>query len=216
MTSAPIPSTFRHGVHPQEHKELTEHLPSSACRSWSGTCCRCRSISGRRASAVVKPGETVRRGQVIAEPGGFVSMALHAPVTGNRDGHRAEAPPERSTCRGDRDRGGSVRNAGIVAFAGRSTGSRMSVDEFVRKSEQRASWGWAGRRSPRTSSTSCLTGKRCEILLINGCECEPYLTCDHRLMVEHAGAHHSGDEIVATKLGADEAIIGVELNKPDA
>ena len=60
------------------------------------------------------------------------------------------------------------------------------------------------------------SGKRCENLLINGCECEPYLTCDHRIMVERPDVVLRGAEIVSHILKADACTIGVELNKPDA
>jgi electron transport complex protein RnfC len=59
-------------------------------------------------------------------------------------------------------------------------------------------------------------GQRIKTLIINGAECEPYLTNDHRLMVERPDAVLSGTEIVRQKLGSEEAVIGVELNKPDA
>jgi electron transport complex protein RnfC len=164
---------------------------------------------------VVAAGEEVRRGQLIAKPGGFVSTALHSPVTG------------RVSKVGD-FRGVDGRftpSIGIEAdpFATQEVeaGSpidweSLSLDAFIEAVQMAGIVGLGGAAFPAHVKLSVPEGTTIRQLLVNGAECEPYLTTDHRLMLERPDALLEGCEIMRRKLGAEETVIGIEKNKPDA
>jgi electron transport complex protein RnfC len=92
----------------------------------------------------------------------------------------------------------------------------MPLDEFVAEVQRGGLVGMGGAAFPSHVKYAVPEGRRIRRLVINGCECEPYLTCDHRVMVERADAVVRGTRILAAKLGVEEVVIGVEANKPDA
>jgi len=207
--------SFEHGVHPAHHKTQTEDLPIQRVPFVKDYVMPLGQHIGVPSRAVVVAGERVRRGQLIAEPGGFVSTALHSPVTG--------------TVRQVGDfRGVDGRFApaiGIEAdpFATQQVDAgaaldweSMSLEKFIEAVQMAGIVGLGGAAFPSHVKLSVPDGVKIRHLLVNGAECEPYLTNDHRLMVERPDALLEGAEIVRQKLGAEETIIGVESNKPDA
>ncbi|MGB5333423.1 MAG: electron transport complex subunit RsxC [Woeseiaceae bacterium] len=207
--------SFEHGVHPAHHKTQTEDLPIQRVPFVKDYVMPLGQHIGVPSRAVVVAGERVRRGQLIAEPGGFVSTALHSPVTG--------------TVRQVGDfRGVDGRFApaiGIEAdpFATQQVDAgaaldweSMSLETFIEAVQMAGIVGLGGAAFPSHVKLSVPDGVKIRHLLVNGAECEPYLTNDHRLMVERPDALLEGAEIVRQKLGAEETIIGVESNKPDA
>ena len=208
-------STFRHGVHPEEHKELTEHLPIERMPFVDRYVLPLSQHIGAPCKAVVAAGDRVVRGQVIAEPGGFVSPTLHSPVTGQVV---AVAPRRHPN-------GQMVPAIEIAAdpYSTQQIGPRplldwqkLSAKEFVTEVQKAGLVGMGGAAFPTHVKYATPEGKRIRKLVVNGCECEPYLTCDHRVMLEQPESVVRGTRIVAEKLGVESATIGVELNKPDA
>jgi electron transport complex protein RnfC len=207
--------TFRHGIHPEEHKEATAHLPVERMPFVERYVLPLSQHAGAAARPVVRAGERVTRGQVVAEPGGFVSTTLHSPVTGRVS---ALAPRHHP--------GGRLVDAIEIEadpFATQAPPAAepidwrsLSDDEFVASVQRAGLVGMGGAAFPSHVKYKLPEGRRITRLVVNGCECEPFLTADHRLMVERPEAVLRGIEILATRLGADEAVIGVELNKPDA
>lgn len=215
MTQVSLTQSFRHGVHPDEHKEQTEHLPFERMPFVDRYVLPLGQHIGAPCKAVVKKGQDVQRGQVIAEPGGFVSTTLHSPVTGrvlDIGKHRHPNGQLVEAIHIEADPYSTQRVEDKPAIDWKS----LSVDEFVEHVRKAGLVGMGGAAFPSHVKYKLPEGKRCERLVINGCECEPYLTCDHRLMVERADAVMRGVEILCTKLGAQGAWIGVEMNKPDA
>ncbi|MDH3482050.1 MAG: RnfABCDGE type electron transport complex subunit C, partial [Gammaproteobacteria bacterium] len=207
--------SFEHGVHPAHHKAQTEDLPIQRVPFVKDYVMPLGQHLGVPSRAVVVAGERVRRGQLIAEPGGFVSTALHSPVTG--------------TIREVGDfRGVDGRFAPAVAieadpFATQQVDASAAVDweslsleKFIEAVQMAGIVGLGGAAFPSHVKLSVPDGVKIRHLLVNGAECEPYLTNDHRLMVERPEALLDGAEIVRQKLGAEETVIGVEINKPDA
>lgn len=170
---------------------------------------------GAPARPIVKVGDRVRRGQPIAEPGAFVSTTLHSPVTG---WVRAIEPR--------RYPGGKLASAIEIEADPYDTQrlepkppinwASLCMAEFIDQVQQGGIVGLGGAAFPSHVKYSLPEGKRIHHLVINGAECEPYLTNDHRLMVERPEALLRGIGIVKRKLGAERATIGVEINKPDA
>jgi len=207
--------SFAHGVHPNEHKALTSDLPTERMPFVGRYVLPLNQHLGAPAKPVVTPGQRVRRGERIAEPGAFVSTGLHSPVTG-----WVRAIGQR------RYPGGQYSQA-IEIEADPYATQRLhvqrpppwrplSLDDFVAVLQDSGIVGLGGASLPAHVKYSLREGVAIRYLIANGAECEPYLTNDHRVMVERADILLRGIEILKTKLGAAEAIIGIERNKPDA
>jgi electron transport complex protein RnfC len=206
---------FAHGVHPQGFKEQTADLQTQRMPFVGRYVVPLNQHLGAPAIPLVAVGERVQRGQLIAEPGAFISTSLHSPVTG-----RVRAITNR------RSPGGVFARSIEIdtdPYATQRLDLRAPVDwhnltrdEFVAQVQHAGIVGMGGAAFPSHVKYSIPEGQRIEHLLVNGAECEPFLTNDHRLMVERPAALLRGIEIVLHNLGAHEATIGVELNKPDA
>ncbi len=170
---------------------------------------------GAPARPVVEVGQRVLRGQVIAEPGAFVSTTHHSPVTGWVS---AIAPRRHAS-------GQLLPAIEIEAdpYATQRVEPRPPLDwrslsdkEFVTEIQKAGLVGMGGAAFPSHVKYAGLEKGAVKALLVNGSECEPYLTNDHRLIVERPEAVLRGTRIAREKIGADKALIGVEKNKPDA
>ncbi|MBL1216815.1 MAG: electron transport complex subunit RsxC [Planctomycetes bacterium] len=212
------PASFRHGIHPDEHKERTEHLEVERLPFVSSYILPLSQHLGAPCRAVVTAGQSVTRGQMIAEPGGFVSPTLHSPVAGRVANVGSHRHPNGSMVQAIEIKADPFDDQTIHGPAGSTLKDwyDLSTDDFIARVQQSGLVGMGGAAFPTHVKYKLPDGKRCERLVINGCECEPYLTCDHRLMVEQPDAVVQGACMVATKLNADQVVIGVELNKLDA
>ncbi|GAB4241398.1 MAG: electron transport complex subunit RsxC [Acidobacteriota bacterium] len=207
--------TFRHGVHPPEMKEATEHRPIERMPFVREYVLPLSQHIGAPSVAVVKPGQRVVRGQLIAEPGAFVSTALHSPVTGTVKAIEPRFHPN-----------GKMMPAIVIEadpFSSQQViphevpePSRLSNPDMVKQVQAAGLVGMGGAAFPSHVKLSLPEGRRIEFVVINGCECEPALTCDHRLMVERPEAVIRGTKILLEHLKAKRAYIGVEANKLDA
>jgi Na+-translocating ferredoxin:NAD+ oxidoreductase subunit C len=207
--------TFRHGVHPREWKELTNRLPIERMPFVNEYVLPLSQHLGSPSVALVEPGQRVERGQLIGRPGGFVSTALHAPVTGTVKAIELRPHPS------------GQRLMAIVLETDPYASQQMvvdrppapaelSTDELARRVQEAGLVGMGGAAFPSHVKLKVPEGKRVRYAILNGCECEPYLTCDHRLMLERPHEVLRGLELIRRQLGAESAFIGVELNKPDA
>ena len=206
--------SFRHGIHPRGNKHHTEHLPVARMPFVDRYLMPLSQHAGAPARPVVRAGERVTRGQVIAEPGGFVSSTLHSPVTGRVAAlGPAHHPNGRlvDAIEIEADPFASQRwDAAPIPWR------ELADEEFVAQVQRAGLVGMGGAAFPSHVKYKPLEGKPIRRLVANGAECEPYLTADHRTMVERPEAVLRGIEIVATRLGVEEVAIGVELNKTDA
>lgn len=210
--------SFRHGIHPREYKEATEHLPIARMPFVERYVLPLSQHTGAPCRPVVEPGERVERGQLVAEAGGFVSTTLHAPVTGRviavgPRSHPAGRLVEAIELEADpfSTQEATPRRGADAPFV-----DQLSDDEFVAEIQRAGLVGMGGAAFPTHVKYKPPPGKAVTRLVLNGCECEPFLTSDHRVMVERPEAILRGAEIVASRLGVEEVVIGVELNKPDA
>ncbi len=215
MSLGSFTGTFRHGVHPEEHKELTEDLPLQRMPFVDSYVLPLRQHLGAPCQAKVIAGQRVHRGEMIADPGGFVSMSLHSPVTGRVTAIGPRRHPNGQMVESI-EIGADPYDTQRLADARPIDWRSLSLDQFIEHVQRAGLVGMGGAAFPTHVKFKLPDGKRCERLAVNGCECEPYLTCDHRIMVEQPEAVVRGAEIIISKLGADAATIGVELNKPDA
>lgn len=205
--------SFAHGVHPHESKERTHSLPIQRMPFVREYVIPLNQHLGAPARAVVAVGNRVHRGELIAEPGAFISTSLHSPVTG-----RVKAIDNR------RYPGGLFAKSIVIEadpFATQQVPKvprewRLTPTQFVTEIQHAGIVGMGGAAFPAHAKYSIPEGQQIEHLLVNGAECEPYLTNDHRMMVERPEALLRGIEILLHNLGAKAATIGVETNKPEA
>ncbi len=210
-----ISGSFRHGVHPQHLKVQTQDLPIQRVPFGSNYVMPLGQHIGVPCKPIVKKGQRVRRGEEIASASGFVSIALHSPVTGvvkeigefrTFDGNFSQAIEIEADAFSTQE-----PNIGLAI-----DWESMNIEQFIQAVQGAGIVGMGGAAFPAHVKFSIPEGQQIRYLLINGAECEPYLTNDHRLMLERPDALLKGAEIVRQKLGAEETVIGVELNKPEA
>ena len=209
------PLRFRHGVHPPEHKELTEHRKVRRMPFPSEVILPVRQHAGKPATVIVKEGDRVERGDKVAEADGFVSVPIHSSVAGtvaevglfpHPDGTyetavRIETDPRSAQ---------APRPRVIPDWQG------LGAKEIVEAVRQAGVVGLGGAAFPTHVKLQPPEDKNVELLLVNGCECEPYLTTDHRTMVDFPERVHLGIRLMMTCLGVSKAVVGIENNKPDA
>ena len=208
-------SGFEHGVHPPEHKGSTAGLPTQRMPFMDRYILPLHQSLGAPPRPLVQVGERVRRGQPLAEPTAFFSTTLHSPVTG-----WVRALGDRRVAEGgfapaielEADPYATQR----LDPQPRPDWRRMSRDELVTEVQRAGIVGLGGAALPAHVKYVLREGVKIHTLIANGAECEPYLTNDHRLMVERPEALLRGIEILHHLLGAEQTIIGVELNKADA
>jgi electron transport complex protein RnfC len=207
--------TFRHGIHPPEAKDDTRRLPIRQFAFAPSLIVPLQQHLGNPSAAVVAEDDRVTRGQVIARADGFMSVALHAPATG------------------------IVRKIGLApSINGRmapaiyiepSPGSTQEVtggtpcdwrtaspEEIITAIQNAGIVGLGGAAFPTHAKLRMPEGVSIDALIINGVECEPYLTTDHRVMLEQRDDIFTGIRYLLAATQAKQVIIGVEANKPDA
>lgn len=209
--------TFKKGgVHPAENKRsanaaiITAELPEIAKVPLGQHI-------GAPASPIVQKGDIVKVGQLIAQSCGFVSANIHAPVSGTVQ--KIEETIDSS---------GFKRQAIFIKVEGdewletidRSNtiikDIQLEPAEIIKKIQESGIVGLGGATFPSHIKLSPPPGKKAEVLIINGVECEPYLTADHRLMLEKSAELVIGTRILMKAIGVKQAYIGIEINKPDA
>ena len=207
--------TFARGVHPPECKDATRYRAIRRLALPPELVVPLSQHIGAPAQAIVEKNQEVRRGEPIAAPGGFVSVPMHAPVAGTvkKVGLAAVAsgimtPAVVLTTDPDADQGAVVGEAREV--------DALTPSEIVRAVQETGMVGLGGAAFPTHVKMAVPEGKRVDTVVANGCECEPYLTTDHRLMLERKEDLFRGIAIALKATQAERAIIGVEQNKPDA
>ncbi len=173
---------------------------------------------GAPATAVVKKGDSVVTGQLIAQASGFVSANIHSPITGavtavDMQPNGQGLPQMTITIKGS---GEDVWADGISTSPDIVTEWSYTPSEIVEKIKSAGLVGMGGAAFPTHVKLSIPPGKSAEALIINGVECEPYLTSDHRTMLERGEELILGVKLLMQAIGVSRAYIGVEANKPDA
>ncbi len=204
------------GVHPAENKR-SANSPVEVLPVPPVVSIPLAQHIGAPAQALVKKGDEVKVGQVIAQSAGFVSANIHSPVSGkvakvdqvvDASGYRKAAIIINTE--GDEWVEDIDRSAILVKEI------TASPEAIVKKIGEAGIVGLGGATFPAHVKLSPPPGKTCDVLIINGVECEPYLTSDHRLMLEKGEELLVGIRLLMTALNVKEAIIGIENNKPDA
>jgi electron transport complex protein RnfC len=206
--------SFRHGVHPPEHKEATRELPIRQFPFAPVMIVPLQQHLGKPARAIVREGQEVTRGQCIAAPDGFLSVAMHAPASGVVQ-RLALAPAVNGRMVPAvyiRPHPASSQQTPL----GEGCGPGDGADAIIAAIQQAGIVGLGGAAFPTHAKLRAPEGMHLDTLILNGVECEPYLTTDHRVMLEHSADIMEGIRYLLAASGAREAIIGVEANKLDA
>ncbi len=172
---------------------------------------------GAPAQALVKKGDAVKVGQLIAQASGFVSANIHSSVSGTVK--KIDLGPDAS---GYQKQGIYIDVEGdewmehIDRSATLASDCTLDPKEILTKIQEAGIVGLGGATFPTHVKLMPPQGMKVKVLLINGVECEPYLTADHRLMLEHGEEILAGIRILMRGLQVNQAAIGIENNKPDA
>ena len=204
------------GVHPSENK-LSCGKPVEVLPLPDKVMIPLAQHIGAPAVAKVAKGDKVLTGQLIAEAGSFMSANIHSSISGTVTA--VDMQPNGQGLRqmmitiqreGDEWAEGIDRSETLVKEC------TLSAEEIIAKIKDAGIVGMGGATFPAHVKLSIPPGKKAEALIINGVECEPYLTSDHRTMLEHGEELVVGVSILMKAIGVDRAFIGIENNKPDA
>ena len=172
---------------------------------------------GAPAEPVVAKGDKVLAGQLIAKASGFISANIHSPVSGTVSS--VEFLPDMAgnpvqhvviSVEGDEWLPSIDRSPVIVKDI------KLSSEEIIAKIAERGIVGLGGAAFPTHIKLSPPPGKKAEFLIVNGAECEPYLTSDYRIMIEMPEQILIGVKLMMKALKVDKAYLGIEENKPVA
>ena len=201
------------GVHTEEHKEFTEHLKIEEMPPPQQVVLPLSMHFGAIAQPVVQKKQQVQEGDLIAVVEKGLGAPIHSSVTGTVKTIESRPHPTMVRCDAviiERDPEAPPRS-----YA-REDWRKLTREELLSKVRDAGIVGLGGAGFPAHVKLAPPPSAKVDTLILNGAECEPYLTTDHRLMLEQADHVVEGAKILLTILGIKEAIIGIELNKPDA
>lgn len=205
--------SFKGGVHPSEYKELSRDKSFEEMPSPKQIFVPISQHIGKPAKVTVKKGEEVKRGSVVAEADGFVSVPIHTSIGGKVKTIGAGIVAS------------GLSQEGITINAGETeeteTLTPLSIDsvtpEDIRSRIREAGLvGQGGAAFPTSVKLSPPPGVKLDTIILNGCECEPYLTRDYRFMIERPDDVIGGMLLIMKATDVQNGIIGIEDNKPEA
>lgn len=205
--------SFKGGVHPAENKIKTENLPFEVMPLPKQIVIPLAHHAGRPAKVLVKKGSEVKAGELIGEQDGFISSQIHSPVNGkvikisksiNANGFLSESIIIEPN-------GNDEKN-----FLPALDFNSVSQQEIIERVKQAGIVGQGGAAFPTSVKLSPPKDKKIDYVILNGCECEPYLTRDYRFMIERPKDIISGLKLIMKAVGVENGVIGIEDNKPNA
>lgn len=209
-------NTFRGGIHPAPNKDATKNLPIVDLEPSEELIFPLSQHIGAPARPCVKVGDRVLMGQKIAEADGFVSANIHSSVSGTVTAiekrlHPNGFPTESIVIKDDTldEACEPLENSGDDFYS-------KTPQELISIIKEAGVVGMGGATFPTHVKLSVPDGAKIDYVIINGAECEPYLTSDHRVMLENPDKVINGLRIVMHIFGLKDGYIGIEDNKPDA
>lgn len=206
--------TFPGGIHPHDYKHFSMNAASEILPIPTKVIIPLSQHIGAPAKPVVKLGDAVLAGQIIAEAGGFVSIPMHASISGKiskigRFNHPTGILAEAIEITGD----GENR---WIELKDEADYFNLSAEEMKKRIGKAGICGMGGAGFPTHVKLSPPAEKPIDTVILNGVECEPYLTADYRIMLEQPQEIIAGLKILIKILKAKKGIIGIEANKPEA
>lgn len=205
--------TFKGGVHPYDGKELSKDKPIREVLPKGDLVYPLSQHIGAPANPIVKKGDTVLKGQKLAEANGFVSSPIYASVSGT-----VKAIEPRRTAVGDMVNSIIIENDGqfqSVEFQGTKDVTTLTKEEIIQKVKEAGIVGMGGAGFPTHVKLSPKEPAKIEYVIANCAECEPYLTSDYRRMLEEPEKLVEGMKIILRLFDNAKGIFGIENNKPD-
>ena len=201
------------GVHPSEHKEYSEDKPLTVFPAPDTVVIPMSMHLGAPAEPVVQVGDYVKLGQVIGQAAGFISAPVHASVSGKVVAIEERPHANRGSCLSvviENDHTDTVHES-VQPHGALDTLDAAAIVEIVKNA---GIVGMGGAGFP--TYVKLMPGKPIEYVLLNGCECEPYLTADHQLLLNYADDVIFGLQAMMKAVDAPKGVIVIEDNKPDA
>lgn len=205
--------TFKGGVHPYEGKELSKDKPTRELLPKGELVYPVSQHIGAPAKPIVAVGDTVLKGQMIAEAGGFVSSPIFSSVSGT-----VKAIEPRRVAVGDMVNSIIIENDGEykeVSYSPVDDIDSLSKEEIIERIKNAGVVGMGGAGFPTHVKLSPKEPEKIEYVIANCAECEPYLTSDYRRMMEDPEKLIEGMRIVLQLFDNAKGVFGVENNKPD-
>ncbi|MDY7028492.1 MAG: electron transport complex subunit RsxC [Spirochaetota bacterium] len=203
------------GVHPPDRKGSSRDRPIRNALIPQTLIIPLSQHLGKPADLVVEVGDEVREGMLLGKSSGFISASVHSPVPGKvkeiKDVYLPNGIKTKAVViemEGEFDRSGKEQQ--------RREWKHMSEKELLDVITENGIVGLGGATFPTNVKFSIPKGKKAELFVVNGVECEPYLTIDHRLMLEKTDELLEGVEIIDKILAPERLAIAIEENKPDA
>ena len=207
------PFTFKGGIHPPYNKELASGKPIEICPLPDRVIIPLHQHVGAPAKTLVEKGQEVKAGQLIGESDAFCFSPVHCTVNGTVK----SVGPKLHTC------GLQVESVVIDVDKEDSSvqklaplGDHPKPEQIVERVKETGLVGLGGAAFPTHIKINPPEGKTVETVLVNGCECEPYITCDHRQMLEQSDELIQGLQFIISAASAKEGFIAIETNKMDA
>lgn len=207
--------TFRGGIHPPHSKGQTEHKAIEIAPVPKEVVIPLIQHIGAPCHSVVNVGDDVKVGQMIGESKGFVSAPIHSSVSG-----KVKKIEIRQSPSGARVKCIIIETDGLQTIdesvKPKGTLEQLSPEEIKEIIKECGLTGMGGAGFPVHVKLSPPQDKPIDIVIVNGAECEPFLTSDHRVMLEMPEKVVTGTKAIMKVLGVEKGVIGVEKNKPDA
>lgn len=206
--------TFQGGIHPPDKKELSKDSPITPAHIPERVIIPLSQHTGAPSKPVVSIGEVVKKGQLIGEPSAFVSAPVHSSVAGE-----VVAMGDFPNAMGRMVPSIVIENDGSEEWTTLKDNPdymKLQPEELKEKIKNAGIVGLGGAAFPTAVKLSPPKEKPIDVVIINGAECEPYLTADYRLMIEKPREVIEGLKILMKVLGVSKGFVGIENNKPDA
>lgn len=205
--------TFKGGIHPFEGKELSKDKEIQKYNPTSDVAISMSQHIGAPATPVVKVGDEVKVGQLIGEASGFISANVHSSVSG-----KVKAIEKRLLVSGSKATCIVIANDGKnekVTFPKPRDYKKLSKEEIIGFVKEAGVVGMGGAGFPTNVKLSPKEPDKIDYIIVNGSECEPYLTSDYRRLLEKPEAIIEGLNVMLSLFDHAKGIIAIEDNKPD-
>lgn len=205
--------TFKGGIHPPEEKKHTEHLPFEEISAPKQVILPLTQHLGKQAIPIVKKGDIVTKGSLIANSDGFISSPIHSSVCGTvlsigKEANSSGFPKDSIII--------NTIEQTEVQYMPPLDISSITPDEIRERVREAGIVGQGGAAFPTYVKLTPAKDQKINAVILNGCECEPYLTRDFRYMVEKPEAIIEGLKLIMKALGVNNGYVGIEDNKPEA
>ncbi|NMM61341.1 electron transport complex subunit RsxC [Clostridium sp. P21] len=208
--------SFRGGVHPNDRKSYTSGKAIEVLPVPNKVTIPVRQHIGAPCSPIVKKGDEVKKGQIIAKTDAFVSANIHASISGTVVDIGDYNHPVFGKCQAI-----VIENDGKDEWVEgipveRNDWEKLDKKQLLNIIKEAGIVGMGGATFPTHVKLSPPPDKKVDTFILNAAECEPYLTADHRMMLEQSKRIVNGVKITMKVLGIDKGYVGIEQNKPDA